>query len=62
MGPVYDQPLKQNADNLLARMLLVGKIADEEVEESVAEELGMAVRVTELIGNSAKEVVTSFRL
>lgn len=59
---LHEHPLKQNARDLLAGLLLIRYIAEKEVEEGVAEELSMTVGIAKLISDSAEEVVTAFWL
>lgn len=63
MRTMYVQSLQKHPSDLLAnvRLLLVIVVGSEEVENRVAEVVGMAVRIAELIRNSAEEVVASFR-
>lgn len=42
--------------------MLVGEVVAEEVEESVAEVVGVAVWIAELVGDGAEEVIAGFRV
>ena len=57
MRPVHYQPLQQNSSDLFLNSLSVG--LSKEREKSTAEVVGVAVGITELVGNCIQEQVAT---
>lgn len=57
MRSVHDQPLKQHSGDLLLNRFGVG--LGEQVQQSAAEVMRVAIRIAQLVGNSIQEQVAT---